>query len=199
MARKKLSPAQQERVSASDAGLHATVIQLARRWLQEQPNDLKAWLDLGHACWQSGRFDEAQHAFEQAMKVDSDQPKDVVFGELGNMNRMRGDYDQAARWYQQQIDADPSDATGYIFLGSLRFRQGQLDAAAEVLEQGANCQLGCLEELFYTLGLVRLAQEDFYNAIETLKKAAQIDAKHLGVQLALKDAKKAVTLAAMDS
>lgn len=196
MPRKKLQPEQQERISASDAGLHATVIQLAQRWLRQQPDDFSSWLDLGHAFWQSGRFVEAKEAFDRALQISTEHPKDVIYGELGNMNRLKGDYDQAAHWYQQQMAADPNDATGYIFLGSLRFRQGELDAAIEILEQGINCQLGCIEELFYTLGLVRLAKEDFYPAIEALQKAAQLDPKHVGVQRALKDAKKAMHLSA---
>jgi tetratricopeptide (TPR) repeat protein len=193
MAKKKLSAEKQQLISASDGSFYLTTILLAQRYLQTHPDDFRALLDLGFACTQLSRFQEARAAFVRALDADPDET-DVVYGLLGNCLRIQGELPPAIDCFRKQIEVAPTDATGYVNLGSLLFRSGEFSEAEEVLEQGKNCQTGLMADVFYTLGVVLLAQEKIRPALEALQKAAQLDPHNSEIQKALKDARKAASL-----
>ena len=178
-------------LSASDAGLHLTTVELAGKLLENDPDNIRALIDLGHARSQLARYSEAEIAFKRALELCEPAKRDVVFGELGNLHRARGDFDAAAEWYQKQIETDSTDATGYLFLGSLLLRKGNLPEAKRILLQGLNCTLGCLEEVHYTLGLVLRSQNDAAEATCHFQKAIKIDSAYAAAKFALKDLKSA--------
>ena len=192
---KKLTADEQAMISASDAGLHLTTVELANKLLEKDPDNIRVLLDLGHACYQLARYPEAEIAFEKALELCEPAKRDVIFGELGNLNRSRGDFSAAADWYQKQIETDPADATGYLFLGALLLRQGKLPEAKQILLQGLNCTFGCLEEVQFTLGLVLRSQNDIVAAASHFQKALEIDASYAAAKTALKDLKAAQSTA----
>lgn len=194
MSKRKLSAEKQELISASDGNFYLTTIALAQRYLKNHPDDFRALLDLGLACTQLSRFKEAREAFQRALATASFDDTAVVYGLLGNCLRIEGERQQASECFRKQIEIAPADATGYINLGSLLFRQGDFAGAESVLEQGKNCETGMLEDLFYSLGVVFLAQEKIRPATEALQRASQLDPHHSGIQKALKDVQKAAPL-----
>lgn len=119
-----------------------------------QPKSIKAMVDQGHALVKLARYEEALAAFESAIENLGDQNPDAIYGEIGNLYRDRGDFLTAATYYQKQIDGDGRDATGYLFLGTLQFQQGDLEQAQATLRSGLLCETGCEEELRYALGCV---------------------------------------------
>ena len=126
-----------------------------------------------------------------ALQKSDPTKRDVILGELGNLERCRGDFESAAEWYQKQIESDPTDATGYIFLGSLRLRLGDLDGAREVLEEGLDCRLAL--EKNYILRWARSceAKTKFLSATSYFQKALEIDPGYAAAKTALKDLKTA--------
>lgn len=188
---KKLSADEQAMLSASDAGMHLTTAELAGKLLENDPDNIRALIDLGHACRQLARYSESENAFMKAIELCEPAKRDVIFGELGNLNRARGDFAAAAQWYQKQIETDSTDATGYLFLGSLMFRQGDLVEAKRILFEGLKCTVGCLEEVHFTVGLVLRSQNDLDEAASHFQKAVEIDAGYAAAKSALKDLKAA--------
>lgn len=191
---KKLTPEQQAIISASDAGLHATTIELAQRLLNTEPDNVKVLIDLGHACWQIARYGDAEKALTRAIELCDPGKRDVLYGELGNLHRVRGDFATAAAWYTKQIEHDPADATGYLFLGTLQLRQGDLDLATATLQRALVCEYGCLDEVHFTLGIVALAQQEYSTAVQRFEHAIAIDPQHLVAKQALKDARRSLEL-----
>ena len=191
MSKKKISPEAQAIVSASDAGLHATTASLATKFLINNPTSQRAWLDLGHALGQLSRYAEAQEAFEKAIELADGDPCDVIFGEIGNLYRAKGDFETAKSWFQKQIDADPGDATGYLFLGNTLLRQGSFDQAIEVLSGGLDCEQGCLEEIHFSIGLALRGKGDLIESKKHFQLAIEMDEKFAAAKTALKDVKSA--------
>lgn len=189
MAKKKISPEAQAILSAADAGLLVTTESLVTKFLDDHPTSLRAWLDLGRTLGELARYGEAESAFQKAIELAQDDPCDVIFGEIGNLYRSKGEFETALTWYQKQIDANPEDATGYLYLGNLLMRQGKLVEAEATFQQALGCQQVCLEETHYALGLVNRSLGLLREAKTHLEEALQCDASFDAAKLALKDVK----------
>ena len=92
----------------------ATTVALARRWLEDDPQDWQVWGWYGTMLYQMARYDEAVAALEK--KIEHIPPQGLVYAycRMGHLYRYRGDYPQAETWYQKAIDYDPTDATELI-------------------------------------------------------------------------------------
>ncbi len=155
---------QQQLVTASDNQWYATTVKLADEYLAEHPDSIKALLDKGHALTKMARYEEALPVFESAIEKLGDQSPDAIYGEIGNLYRDQGNFAKAIEYYQRQIDADPEDVTGRIFLGTLQYQQGAFEAAQETLRLGLTSAVGCVEELRYALGCVLRSMGKFEEA-----------------------------------
>lgn len=184
---KTLPPEVQAIISASDAGLHATTIKLVQSYLVDNPSSPRAWLDLGHALGNLSRYAEAESAFNQAIELTEGGPVDAIYGEIGHLYRAQGKFEEAIAWYQKQVDADPQDASGYVFLGNVKRVQGKAEDAIETLNMALNCELGCLEEVHYSLGLAYRNHGQYFEAKVQFEKALAIDEKFAAAKTALKD------------
>lgn len=189
MAKKKISPEVQAILSASDAGLLATTVSLVEKFLVANPSSQRAWLDLGRALGELSRYDDAEAAYQKAIELSDDDPCDVIFGEIGNLYRARGDFETAQTWYQKQIDANPVDGTGFLYLGNLLMRKGNLVEAESAFQQALGCQFVCLEETHYALGLVHRSLGLYGQARTYLEEALKHDESFVAAKLALKDVK----------
>ena len=118
-------------ISAADAGLFATTVTLADAFLKENPTSVRAWLDLGHALTCLCRYDDAIAAYQKAIGLaeDAGQNPDGIHSELGQLHRQRGDFDSAAKCFENQIDANPDDAAGYLMKATLQLQSGEPDAS----------------------------------------------------------------------
>jgi tetratricopeptide (TPR) repeat protein len=188
---KKLSSAEQAIVSAMDAGQFAHAAELATTLLASDGDNLRILLDIGHANRQLLRFDEAKKSLLRAVDLCDEDKRDVIFGELGQLERTQGDFVAAADWFNKQIETDPDDATGYLMLGSMRLQQGLPTDAIEILSRGLSCSLGCLEEVHFTIGLCHRALGKYLDAAEHFQKTLDLDQGNANAKIALKDVKSA--------
>ena len=154
MAKDATKKLQQQLITASDNQWYAATVKLADEYLELQPGSIKAMLDKGHALTKLALYDAALSTFEAAIEQLGEQSPDAIYGEIGNLYRDRGDFTEAANFYRKQIDGDPDDATGHLFLGTLQFQEGNLSDAEKTLRDGLACKIGCEEELRYALGCV---------------------------------------------
>jgi len=154
MAKDAIKKLQQQLITASDNQWYATTVKLAEKYLELKPDSIKALLDQGHALMKLARYTEALSVFETALEKLGDQSPDAIFGEIGNLYRDQGDFEKAAEFYRRQIEGDPKDATGGLFLGTLLFQQGDFAVAEQTLRAALQCEMKCEEELRYALGCV---------------------------------------------
>ena len=187
MAKDAFKKLQQQLITASDNQWYATTVKLADEYLELQPDSIKAMLDKGHALAKLARYDAALTVFEAAIEKLGDQSPDVIYGEIGNLYRDWGDFEQATEFYKRQIESDPHDATGRLFLGTLQFQQGNFADAEQTLRDGLACEVGCEEELRYALGCVLRSAGNLKLAKAEFEQVLRIAPKDVLAKNAVKD------------
>jgi tetratricopeptide (TPR) repeat protein len=176
----------------SNGDLPASTIRYARRYLADYPDHGPAWLLMGTALTEMGRYEEAKRALSKAIELCPLEKRQIAFSGMGHMFRQRGDYEQAEKWYRRAIEADPDDATYHIYLGSLFAKQGRLSDAEEVHRTAICCAEGCIDEAYLKLGLVLRAQERFQEAAECFREAIQLDPAYRAARRALQDVERCI-------
>ena len=182
-------------ISAADAGLFATTVALAEAFLQENPSSVRAWLDLGHALTCLCRYDDAIAAYQKAtgLAEDAGQNPDGIHSELGQLYRQQGDFGSAAKCFQNQIDANPDDAAGYLMKATLQLQSGQPDQAIETLNRALDCSAGIKEEVHFSLGTAFRSTGDLVQARDQFQQALEISPDYAAAKSALKDTTSAIS------
>ena len=191
MSKDALKKLQQQLVTASDNQWYATTVKLADEYLAVQSDSIKAMLDKGHALTKLARYDEALTVFEAAIEKLGNENIDAIYGEIGNLYRDKGDFEKAQEYYQRQIEGDPDDATGCLFLGTLQFQQGDFANAEATLRTGLGRAEGCEEELRYALGSVLRSIGEFSDAKAEFEEVLRIVPGDALAKNALKDLQNA--------
>ncbi len=193
--RKHIQAQAQAIISAADAGLFATTVALAEAFLQEHPASLRGWLDLGHALTCLCRYDDAIEAYQKAIDLakNVDENLDGIHSELGQLHRQRGDFDSAAQCFQNQIDANPDDATGYVMKAALQLQSGQPDKSIETLNRALECSSGVPEEVHFSLGVALRSQGDLIQSREQFQQALSLAPDYAAAKTSLKDVKSAIS------
>src|SRR5580693_5793005 len=118
---------------ASDANLSALTILLARRYLADHPDEWPAWNWLGNSLTELALYDEAEQALTRVLELFPEDKRFIPMINLGRLHAARSDFERAADWFNKAIEAEPRNASGYIFMGVVFARQGRLREAEEVL------------------------------------------------------------------
>ena len=193
MSKNELKKLQQQLISASDSNLLASTVRLADEYLALSPGSVRALVDKAHALAGLSRYEESLSVYQEAVDALQDgQSPDAIYGEIGNLYRTKGDFPQAIDYYRKQIESDPNDATGYLFLGTLQLQQGDISAAQETLQSANNCSSGCLEELKLALGNTMRAKGDYEQAVACYTEALQVSPGDALAKAGLKDVRQAM-------
>jgi tetratricopeptide (TPR) repeat protein len=170
----------------------ATVVVLARKLLQIAPEDSIAWLQLGSALGYLSNYDEAERAFQNALKYYRKSGQYLVYTCMGHTRERRGDYEAAVRSYRVALDLMPHDADMYTFVGITLQEQGELVEAEELLRAGTKRKKGRIDEAYYNLGFVLSGQGRLQEASECFEKAVELHADYCDAKEALADARAAI-------
>ncbi len=85
--------------------------------IEHYPQMTGAWANLGRIHMQAGEWKKAQHALQQALRLNPNLAP--AYNYLGVVNRHLGLFKQAEQAYKQAIDADPAYAIAWLNLGIL--------------------------------------------------------------------------------
>jgi tetratricopeptide (TPR) repeat protein len=185
-----------QRLSRLLAGpLPGLTVRYARRYVAVYPEHGHAWVMLGTALVGLGRYEDAHQALEKGIDLCPPESRRVPLAEMGHLFLEAGDYDQAAAWYRQAIDADPSHASGHIYLGAVLAKQGRLHEAADAHRAATGCVRGCIAEAYLNLGLVLRALERFREAGECFREALRRNPRDRLARRALRDVERCVSSA----
>lgn len=152
----------------------ATCVALGQRWLDDHPNDLGVLTCYANMLYKMGRYEHAVQLYEFALEFFPE-ALHLICMEFGALYRYRGEFQRAAEWFQKGIDARPEDAGGYIFLGAVQARLGQLDSAEDTHRRATECKTGCIKEAFHNLGLVLRGQGAWDEAERCFVRALEFD------------------------
>jgi tetratricopeptide (TPR) repeat protein len=177
--------------TAWNAGLNGLLVKRAKPYLAQYPEHGAAWHMLGVALTELARYSEAEQALWNALRLCPEHLRRVPLTSMGHFYDARGEMARAARWYQRGIDAAPSHAAGYIFLGGVFTHQGRLREAEKVYRQAIEvCDEGYIEEAFLNLALVLRSQEQFDEAADCLREAIRIDPEYSAAKKVLRDVER---------
>jgi cytochrome c-type biogenesis protein CcmH/NrfG len=114
-----------------------TQIDMVRRHLAQEPQDLKSWIQLGNLYFDAGRNAEAAAAYEKAIALDDTNPD--VWTDLGVMYRRLGKPDQAIGAFDSAIAVDARHEVarynkGVVLMHDLDRSQDAIAVWEELLE-----------------------------------------------------------------
>jgi len=121
------NPAGVRAASAGKNGAGATISALARR-VQQHPNDLSSWTELGAAYASAGQLGLALRSYEQANQLAHGDSANVL-ADIGEVLLMRdGDAhpEQAALYLNRALSLDPNTPKALFYTALIAYRAGDL-------------------------------------------------------------------------
>lgn len=106
----------------------------------ESPHQQDALRDIGIACGQLGKWNEAVTSFQRLL---SDYP-DEKHGRwlLAEAQRASGDDFAALRTYTELLKSDPDDPQTFLRMGEIQWEKRRVDSAATLWRKGLSCGPG---------------------------------------------------------
>ena len=151
---------------------------------------------LSRAFQNTDRFKKARKALSETMKLTGESDDDFCWL-LCNMGRIyegSGYFHKALEWFKKAHEQNNSEATFLIYQGIIFLRTEKFYEAAEVFIKATNCKEGCIDEAFYNLGVVRIAQRKYQEAQKCFEKALKIEPKYQEAKQQFKDVKKVLQI-----
>jgi Tfp pilus assembly protein PilF len=97
-----------------------------REALKEFPDSSPLWLALGIAQMGDGKSDDARKSFERALELDPRSAPALAY--LGSTYGERGEYAEAASYYERAIAAAPNVAVPYYLAADALLKEPEVDA-----------------------------------------------------------------------
>lgn len=132
--------------------------QLYRKILEQEPDNVLVWKNLGNALLKQARFTEAATCYHQALALDPHYA--VAYYNLGVLFHEQRHYAEAIVHYQQAIQLDPTDAAPHVNLAVILEEQGQFDSALLHYQQAAVLDPECAE-IHWNQALILLRHGDW--------------------------------------
>ncbi|MEM9300562.1 MAG: tetratricopeptide repeat protein [Pseudomonadota bacterium] len=132
-----LLPAQRIQVKALSYELRAKpeeAIEVARTWVEIEPDNAMARNMLANYLWNANRADEAVAEFKMSLELEPNQ--DWVRGRVGEYHLVRAELDEAAATFEQYHERHPNTYLPLVRLGDIATIRGELDDAARWYRQG---------------------------------------------------------------
>ncbi|MEW6672307.1 MAG: tetratricopeptide repeat protein [Thermodesulfobacteriota bacterium] len=120
-------PASAQKLTEERAG----VIEALKRETAQNPNNIKAWIELGNNYFDIDQFEESIRAYEQALTLDPNNAN--VLTDMGVMYRRSGQPQKAVAAFDKAIAVDPRHEIsrfnkGIVLMHDLNDRTGAMAA-----------------------------------------------------------------------
>ena len=156
-----------------------------RSLVEEDPRSLEAWQFLGEAYRQQRRWEEAYHAFSEALALGRGAPP--ILEALGHCALELGRPDEAVDLLELAVRGDPESLPVRFALTEVLLRLERPREAATVAEETVERTAGRNPDALFQLALVELAQGRGEEAERALRRAVEVAPDHAAAlyQLAL--------------
>jgi tetratricopeptide (TPR) repeat protein len=146
-------------------------IPLLEEGLKVVPNRPNLLAALGECYFMMGKVDNAKDTFQTLIQVD---PSARSYAFMALSCRHLGRFDEAVKYLEQGLKADPHDVSCLYNLGYIASRQGQYDLGEKWLTQALDVDPNYTEALL-ELADLKMRQKKFEEAVPLLRKCAQLD------------------------
>ena len=174
--------------TAFDRGQMAYTVELCKKHLQQFPDDFAAWIWKGMAHTELHQYAKAEQSIRRGIALFPKKRLEVAYVQMGSLFEAKNDFKNAALWYRRASHHDPKNATYHIYLGSISFRQGRLNAAESHYRRALKCSDGSIEEAQFNLGGIMLTKGRYKEAIDCYQRAIVIDPNYNIAKRQLADA-----------
>lgn len=141
------------------------------RALALDPNNLFATVGKINALRRARRFDDARMLAETARRS---YPRERIFADaVGTILIAQNDYKGAEQAFRESIRIEPDAVLAYANLNAALLRQGRVDEALQVLQQGL--QIRPAPSLYTNLGTVLFQRSDYVGAARAFELAVSPD------------------------
>jgi cytochrome c-type biogenesis protein CcmH/NrfG len=123
---------------APDAGIEMDArIPELEKFLEQNPDDAKAWARLGHLFFDTSRFQKAIQAYEKSLALAPENPD--VITDLGVMYRRAGEPEKAIQSFDRAVAVSPGFETalfnkGVVLMADLNDLAGAMAAWEELVK-----------------------------------------------------------------
>ncbi|MCG8548876.1 MAG: tetratricopeptide repeat protein [Desulfobacterales bacterium] len=97
------------------AAMAAPHIKKLQTFLKENPDNTKAWIELGNAFFDIDRFKDAINAYEKSLSIEPDHPH--VLTDLGVMYRRNNEPEKALEAFSRAVAVQPDFETAWFNKG----------------------------------------------------------------------------------
>jgi cytochrome c-type biogenesis protein CcmH/NrfG len=130
-----VDPRQQTAPAAMDAAMQQEIKVLMEK-TRRDPQDLQAWIQLGHRYFDAGRAEEAIASYEKALAIDPENAN--VWTDLGVMHRRNQQPEKAVEAFDRAMTLDPGHEVsrfnkGIVLFHDLKDEKGALAAWQSLL------------------------------------------------------------------
>lgn len=162
----------QEINTAAENGQASTCLILCERWLKDHPTDRAVMSEYATMLYKLTRYDHAIDVYQRMISlVDADDDLGCEFNQLGHLCDYRGDYVEAAQWYQQAIDENPESERSWTFLSGALAKMGRLEDAERAVREAMKCDNCFAGEAHEHLGLILRGQGKYNESADAFQKS----------------------------
>ncbi len=145
-------------------------IPLLEEGLKVAPNRSKLLAALGECYFMAGKVDIAKDTFQTLIRVD---PSAHSYAFMALCYRNLGRFDEAQKYLEQGLKADPHDVTCLYNLGYIANRQGQYEMGEKWFQQALQVDPNYPEALL-ELANAKMHEKKFEEAVPLLRKCAKL-------------------------
>jgi len=168
----KNNTAIQKAVSLIEEGLFKDAIEELRSFLQENPESIEGWYNLGYAFTETEEFEEAVKAYDEALAIDNF-IFEIWFNKGAALYALR-DFEKAKECYEEALEINPDDAEAWNNLGNCFSRLADGQPAIEAYTRAVALKSD-YAEAFYNKANAHFIEEEDERAIAYAELAIQLD------------------------
>ena len=162
-----------------------------REILRVEPNNGKAYNNLGNALRRQGKLAEALAAHQKALQLNHNDAEAYVG--IGNVLNAQGKPEEALAYHKKALQLNPKLAIAYNGLGNALYNQEKLEEAVAAFQKAIEFDPK-YATAYYNLGNTLYYQKKLDGAVAAFQKAIELDPKfayaYNNLGNALKDQKK---------
>jgi tetratricopeptide (TPR) repeat protein len=167
---------------------YADAIPLLEEGVKIAPRRANLLAALGECYFMAGKPTEARQTFQTLLQVE---PTANSYSFMGLWYRHQGQFDEAAKYFELGLKADPHDAACLYNLGYIATRQGRYDAGERLLKRALEIQPSYADALL-ELANLEMDQKNFEEALPLLRKCAPLASDQAAVYYKLAKVERAL-------
>jgi tetratricopeptide (TPR) repeat protein len=162
----------QKAVTLIGEGLFNEAIEELRTFLEENPDSIEGWYNLGYALAETEDYEEAVKAYDEALAIDNF-IFEIWFNKGAALYALK-DFEKAKDCYEEALDIDDTDAEAWNNLGNCLSRLAEGTAAIEAYTRAVALKPD-YAEAFYNKANAHFIEEQDEKAVAYAELALRLN------------------------